>query len=468
MARTWDVVVVGAGPAGCVAADRLASRGHRVSILDAGPRLPNGARVPEVDRRAWSYSTVGSSFDWYRVRAIGGRGLLWGGWAYRFPERVLRRGGWPYGVGALADVYAELEARLGVVEGTLDERYGRVARALGLRIAPKRAPLAGGKIWTPLMGARARHARPWTAALRVEHEKRRARFAHVLDLRAGSARRLSARAFVLAASPIETARILLESDVDTGGRIGRGLVDHMVASYLLLEPRPPPSADGRGPFPGSALVESFVNTSRGTTRSYRGAFSIELTGPVSLESLGIERMVPGAEQPSWSATLIHALGEVFPHRRRYVDLDPDQRDALGRRVPRIHLAWTAQEKKMAADMKRACVHLADALGIQGSRLVPFVDPLQPGAGHEAGTCAMGRDESAPCDPHGRLRALDNVWIADASATPTAGDRHPTLTVLAHAMRAADSVSVYLAGADASRPASDKRGYTSTPLATPTT
>jgi hypothetical protein len=44
---------------------------------------------------------------------------------------------------------------------------------------------------------------------------------------------------------------------------------------------------------------------------------------------------------------------------------------------------------MAADMRRACVGLADAIAVPGSKLIPFLDPLQPGAGHEAGTCAMG-------------------------------------------------------------------------------
>jgi len=40
-----------------------------------------------------------------------------------------------------------------------------------------------------------------------------------------------------------------------------------------------------------------------------------------------------------------------------------------------------------------------------------------------------------------------VGRADASVMPTAGDRHPTLTVLAHALRAADNVGRYLARVD---------------------
>jgi choline dehydrogenase-like flavoprotein len=245
---------------------------------------------------------------------------------------------------------------------------------------------------------------------------------------------------VLAASPIETARLLLMSE-QPERRVGRGLVDHMVAGYLLLEPAPPPEPAGRGPFPGSALVESFVNLDEGTRRNFRGGFSIELAGPVPLQELGVERMVPSDQVDQSRATVLHAIGEVFADRCRYVELDPDKRDWLGRPVPRVHVGWTAEDRRRAKDMRTACKALADELAIPGSRLIPLVDPLLPGAGHEAGTCAMGQGQDSVCDAWGRLRALQNVWIADASVMPTAGDRHPTLTLLAHALRAADAAAV---------------------------
>jgi len=438
----WDAIVVGAGPAGTLAAERLTELGHRVLLLDAGPRLRPGERAPEVDRRSWRYTVVGGSFDWYRVRAVGGRAHLWGAWSYRFPDVVFRRGGFPYGAAALTRYYADAERRIGVVDGTLDERYRRVARELGLSIAPKRGPvrIRGGKreLWTPLRHHVARTARAYRAALRLEHAHGHAQSLAVLDLLREREQVLRPRAIVLAASPIETARILLESDL--GGGVGRGLVDHMVASFLLLEPRPKPSDAGRGPFPGSALVHDLVNTTADDRESYPGGVSIELSGPLPLDALGVERMVPGDEVEGWSATQLHAIGELFPHKKRYVDLDPTQRDALGRRVPRVHVGWSAAERRMAEDLRRACISLADAIAVPSSKVIPLLNPLQPGAGHEAGTCAMG----PVCDRFGRLHALDNVWIADASVMPTAGDRHPTLTILAHALRAADNVARFLA------------------------
>ncbi|HEY3352067.1 MAG TPA: GMC oxidoreductase [Polyangia bacterium] len=450
MPAVWDAVVVGGGPAGVLAAERLVARGHEVLLLEAGPRLGPRDRTPDVDRRAWPFTTVGLPFDWYRVRAIGGRTLLWGGWCYRFPDAVLRRGGWPYGAAALGPYYDGLERTLNVVEGTLDERYARAARELDLAIVPKRGAVARGTdVWTPVRAAVARRARTHTIALRVERQRRGAIAAvSTFDLRTETTHLVQARAVILAASPIETTRILLESELGRAGAgIGRGLVDHMVASYALVEPAPPPPAAGRGPFPGQALVESFVNLSPATSRPYRGGFSIELSGPLPLEAVNLERMERGAEG-TMRATLIHALGETFAYGRRFVQLDPTKRDHAGRPVPRLHVAWSRDERQLAADMRRACTQLADVLAIPGSRLMRLVDPLQAGAGHEAGTCAMRADGTGVVDEWGRLRALDRVWVADAAALPTAGDRHPTLTVLAHALRAADDAARFLAGSTA--------------------
>lgn len=447
MSSSFDVVVVGAGPAGFVAAERLRELGLKSLVLEAGPRLQAGQRLGEVDRRAWAFRSEPGPFDWYRVRAVGGRAHLWGGWCYRFPDVVLRRVGLA-GASTLAPEYAVIERQLGVIDGIVDERYDRAARELGVKILPKRAPLTrSGHVWKPFVVRSTPNVRPNHVALRIEHTRGRADAVVCLDLRTEKQVTITAPSFVIAASPIETARVLLESSLPDAG-IGRGFVDHLVASYLLIEPRPAPSAEGRGAFPGSALVESFVNVDRPSQRRYPGGFSIELTGPVPLETYGIERMVPESELASHSVTQVHALGESAPHERRFVALDPSRRDALDRRIPIIHSAMSDEDALLAADMKTACASFADAIATRGSRLIPFVDPLQPGAGHEAGTCAMGTSESSPCDATGRLRALANVWIADASALRTAGDRHPTLTILAHARRVANAMAAARASARA--------------------
>ena len=45
-----DVCVVGAGPAGALVADRLADAGHKVVVLEAGPRFDPADRLARQER----------------------------------------------------------------------------------------------------------------------------------------------------------------------------------------------------------------------------------------------------------------------------------------------------------------------------------------------------------------------------------------------------------------------------------
>jgi choline dehydrogenase-like flavoprotein len=99
------------------------------------------------------------------------------------------------------------------------------------------------------------------------------------------------------------------------------------------------------------------------------------------------------------------------------------------------LSTSKKDRELIARMKAKCVAIATAIAGPGAELFLVREPApNRHLFHEAGTCVMGTDPAAPCDSWGRLRALENVWIADASVFPSAGDRHPTLTVLAHALR----------------------------------
>lgn len=93
MGAGYDIVVVGAGSAGCVVATRLAERGASVALVEAGPELRGN--TPESLRDGWTISP--REFDWgyesvpnprgntqnvWRTKALGGTS-----WLTRFAPR---------------------------------------------------------------------------------------------------------------------------------------------------------------------------------------------------------------------------------------------------------------------------------------------------------------------------------------------------------------------------------------------
>ena len=434
-----DTVIIGAGPSGILVWEQLTAAGLNAVLLEAGPGGPRGGYAPPSDPNVWAYRQArGAAVDWARIHAVGGRTVAWGGLCFRFPQSVFEDGHWPYGARTLATDYATAETWLCVVEGRLQPHHRRAARRLNWPVLPLRgARLGGGRPWTARDAAGARAARTHHVALGFD-----CGCGSAIALRVagpgGPERRMRARCFVLAAGPVESARLLLASGVGrTVPRVGQGLVSHPTVSYMLVEPQPAPSSQSPYALLDGALVP-FADD----------RFSLEIVGPqpvtpavrAELQRLGLA----SGKAAKARVTYISGMSESAPNERCRVTLSRTQTDTLGRPIPIVHLATTAIDRQRRSRMKAKCVAFAEALAEPGAELFLLHDP--PASRylfHEAGTCVMGRSNDAPCDPRGRLRAIDNVWVADASVFPSAGDRHPTLTILAHALRVARDVRRHL-------------------------
>jgi len=144
-----DVCVIGAGPAGALVADRLATAGHDVVILDAGPRFDESERLERMERAirpaygrpdVWdvggerdAHSATGEWFyplNHARVKGIGGSTLHWQGMVMRLHEddfaSASERGvgvDWPIDYEELRPYYADAETELGV-SGADDNPFG--------------------------------------------------------------------------------------------------------------------------------------------------------------------------------------------------------------------------------------------------------------------------------------------------------------------------------------------------------
>ena len=407
-------------------------------IVEAGPP-PTGGKIAATDPSdsRWRFQTTDRGVSWLRAHAVGGRAHIWGGNSHRFSKHVFKNQWWPYSAGTLLPYYDSVENWLHVRSNPLASRYVNLGKRLGVRVEATRCSVDSGGLWTGVdVPAGGKAVRGFVTRLEIDA----ARASGLAGLTArGQPFHAAPRAIVLAASPIETARLLLASGVKHP-LIGKQLTDHFSTFYILAQPSRASGDTG----PLSAFIPRFVNTSRHTQRSYQGGFCIELRGNVersrfSEEFIGLisDRVDPETA----SFTTIAAMGEQFPHPDRFVDLAPRALDSIGRPLPRVHRAsLVSGERHMLSDMRACCLAIADELAGPGAVVLRTADPgVEVPIFHPAGTCVIGNDDATPCDIWGRCRQLRNVWIADASALPTAGDCAPTLTVLAHAARVCESV-----------------------------
>ena len=118
MSRTFDVCVVGAGPAGITLARRLAGDGLDVALMEGG-----GLEPEPRSQALYEGELVGLPYyplDAARLRYFGGTSNHWAGWcrALRPPDFEARPGvpmsGWPISAADLAPYSAETDGILGL------------------------------------------------------------------------------------------------------------------------------------------------------------------------------------------------------------------------------------------------------------------------------------------------------------------------------------------------------------------
>jgi len=277
------------------------------------------------------------------------------------------------------------------------------------------------------------------------------RIARLDVLIAGRRESIETPTLVLAAGAVQTPRLLLLSAnaempdgvANSSGQVGRnfmetlswrsvGFVPGLAGSHLGL----PADAICWTPRQADERVADF--------RLNHTTAETGLNGPIGYAT----RLVPGfgtgfkaaLRESFGSALAVGAVGQVVPDARSGVDLDPQQRDALGLPVARISSVLTEQSVMRLRQMARAArAVLAEA----GAALVEEAGSRDSfTATHVFGTARMGTDRTTSvADPMGRAHDHPNLWITDASTFPTSGGGEaPSLTIMALALRAADAIA----------------------------
>ncbi|WP_104524084.1 mycofactocin dehydrogenase MftG [Blastococcus atacamensis] len=489
----WDVVVVGAGTAGCALAARLVDAGRRVLVLEAGADSPLPAELRDAStlRAAvpghpanWDLPGLladGRTIRVPRGRVVGGSSAINAGyfirptpadaadWAAAGNDRwgwdellpVLRRlesdrdlgdrpdhgadgpmpvarpGDGPLLAAALAEAADELglpaepDKNAGGPPG-----YGPVPRNVvdGVRVSTAAAYLAPRRD-DPLLTVRG-----GVRVLRVLVERGRA---VGVATTAGDVR---AHEVVLSAGAVGSAHLLLLSGIGPAARlraagievlvdapVGEGATDHPIV-HLPFAPR-----DGVLAGPGEAPLHGVLH-----------ATSDGAAVPGDLEVLPwmapFAQVMSGRPATGQPVEVGVALQRTESRSRlSLVDGDPDRPPLVEYR----HLVEGADARRMRQGVRLA----AELLGSRAMRAVG--DPVALPAGdaalrgwiterlttavHLSGTARMGPngDRGAVVDQELRVRGVEGLRVADTSVLPRVPVRGPAATAVLIGERAAD-------------------------------
>ncbi|HEY8550481.1 MAG TPA: GMC family oxidoreductase [Vicinamibacterales bacterium] len=299
------------------------------------------------------------------------------------------------------------------------------------------------------------------AARILVDENGRAKGVQYFDRHTGQEREVLARVVVVAASCVDSTRILLNSkSIRHPNGIGNG--SDVIGRYLCEQIRL--NVDGFMPalfgngfqhdlgIDGAHVYMPRFNHRPGHKRDYLRGFGMQFWGSGCLGN-GLPhygRLIPGfgaelkreikRQFPAW--VQLHPFGEVLPYAHNRITVDESKTDRYGVPVVKIDYRIGDNERKMTEHMADAVEELAKAAGIELVNYKRGQLDAMGSAIHEHATCRMGDDpKRSALNKFNQMHEVDNVFVVDGSSFTTASEKNPTLTILALSWRATD----YLAG-----------------------
>jgi len=449
-------------------------------------------------------------FMWIRGRQIGGRTFCWGRESYRYSDyefKAASRDGyevdWPLDYKELAPYYDKVESYIGVsgshegLEQFPDGKYlppmrlscgGELAKeVLGRHFGWKVMPDRVANLTVPHNGRPACHycdecqrgchtasyfnspsvtlPAAWRTGrltlasdavvshLVMNKDEARADGVHYIERTAGAHHEANAKVVVLAASALESTRILLNSRTPrfpNGVGNSQGILGHYLMDHFTLEGGggiiPSLRSSRRQPVgtPCGFLIAKYTNVgnhhNKNFLRGYRfdGDGSQELYGHAfSLPGFGLDwRRRVREEIPYYFG--ITAQGECLPDYKNFVELDPEVKDAWGIPALCIHASYGENEHAMAKAMRQDVMNILDVMKLES--VTPPRESLSVFGKniHECGTARMGNDpKKSVLDRSNRVHDAKNVLVTDGAAFVTQGPYEPTLTIMALSVRAAE-------------------------------
>jgi choline dehydrogenase-like flavoprotein len=472
-----------------------------------------------VDEKENPYT--GTRYAWVRSRAVGGKTNIWGRLAlrlsdYDFKAKDLDGYGdnWPISYADIEPYYDKVDLYLGIsghpenLPWLPDGKFQRPIKLTYSELHLRETLKGMGRVLTPYRagvttdglkhnkyrsrcygrGACNRHVggcdihaafdsptgliRPaWDTGnltmrtnatvyeVTVDKDTGKATGVSFLDSQTRQSYQAKAKTVLLAASTLESARLMLLSKspqypngiANSSGHVGHNFCEHMmgpsVSGFMKeLVGKPRTVDDGK---PGSFYIPRFRNLNGQKSDFLRGygyegsSGTTMFPGSASTRGFGAEYKKHVREYAG-AVIDIGAFGEVLARYENFVDIDPNVKDAWGIPVLRFNYEFGENERKMAKDMAIAGREMFEAAKFE---ILSATDEMLPQGWsiHELGTARMGADpKTSVVNQFQQCHDVKNLLVVDGSTHVNASCQNPTWTIMALCWRSCDHLADQLA------------------------
>jgi len=283
----------------------------------------------------------------------------------------------------------------------------------------------------------------------------------------GEETQVAARVVVLAASALESARILLNSRTsrfpnglaNSSGTVGRYITDTTgtdVSGYIpAMENHVAHNEDGVGGM--HVYMPWWLNNKK---LDFPRGYHIEVGGglypPGAGFMGGIHRYPAGGGYGGklkdeyrryYGATIgFSGRGEMIPNDDSYCEIDPNVVDRFGIPVLRFHWKWQDYELNQVRHMQQTFRALIAEMGGQVFNPMPTKEQgynIATGGQiiHELGGTRMGDDpRTSVVNSNCQAHDVKNLFVADGGPFVSQADKNPTWTIMALAWRTSDHIA----------------------------
>ena len=468
-ARSYDICIIGTGPAGITLARRLGARGLSVGLFEAGDLALSGDSQDLYKGTSVSQPTY-YPLDGCRLRFFGGTSNHWGGWtrpldAYDFepkPDNPL--GGWPIAKSDLDPYVAETDSILNLPvdrpppdffptpEPDLTPRFFRFSRPTTRFGEKYRDELQKSATIEAFLNAN-------LVDIRLDDDRRAVTAAVFRSYKRDDPFTVKARVFALCLGGMENPRALLNATSQLPAGIGN---DHdLVGRYFLEHPHAPV---GRivvrqpltwmhvySPTPDFMKQHGTLNFGlrigdfdQWNAPDFTGALKPQPPCTTGFDTLLAAEM---AGKPAACPALV---GDAFVACEQ--KLNPDNRvrltegrDRFGLR--RIELDWKVSDADLHT-LRTAAVEVGRRMAERDVGRMKVLDWLLKGdmptpdqlygGNHHMGTTRMSADpKTGVVDRDAKVHTLDNLYIGGSSVFASSGHANPTYSIVQLALRLGD-------------------------------